>query len=167
MEGFKPGDILSQKHPMPGYKEIGYHIAFDIKMDGKFTWKPRLVANGNETKYVPKCDTYNSVVSRDSLHIALLYTALKNLDILSCDMSNAYLESPCGDKLWTVAGNEYGSLAGTPMQIIWALYGLKYVGNSWHKAPSTTLSNINFEHSRANPDIWLRICTNLIGEKYW
>ena len=37
MEGVKPEDILSQKHPMPGYKEIGYHIAFDIKMDGKFT----------------------------------------------------------------------------------------------------------------------------------
>ena len=32
---------------MPGYKDIGYHIIFDIKLDGKFTHKARMVANGN------------------------------------------------------------------------------------------------------------------------
>ena len=49
MEGVKTEDIQSQKHLMPGYKEIGYHIIFNIKMDGKFTKKARLVENGHET----------------------------------------------------------------------------------------------------------------------
>ena len=31
----------------------------------------------------------------------------------------------------------------------------------------TTLSNMNFEPSRADPDIWVRMSTNSIGEKYW
>ena len=115
---------------MPGYKEIGYHIIFNVKMDVHFTRKSRLVANGHETEYVPNWDTYSSVVSRDSVQLAFLYEALNDLDIFSCDISNAYLEAPCGDKLCTVAGKEFGSLAGTPMQINQALYGLKSSGNS-------------------------------------
>ena len=58
MEGVKPEDIRSQKHPMPVQKEIGYHILFDIKMDGKSTQKGRLVVNGHENEYVHKWDTY-------------------------------------------------------------------------------------------------------------
>ena len=53
-EGVKPNDIQSQKHPMPGYKEIVHHIIFDINVYGKFSQKERLVVNGNETEYVPK-----------------------------------------------------------------------------------------------------------------
>ena len=64
------------------------------------------------------------------MRIAFLYDALNALGIFSCDISNAYLEAPCGEKLWTVAGKEFVSLAGTPMQINRALYGLKYAGKS-------------------------------------
>ena len=52
------------------------------------------------------------------------------------------------------------------MQINQSLYGLKYAGTSWNKALSTTLSNMNFEPSRADPDIWVRMSTNSRGEKY-
>ena len=107
------------------------------------------------------------MVSRDSAWIAFLYAALNDLDIFSCDTSNAYLESPCGEKLWTVAGELFGGLAGIPMLINQELYVLKYVGNSWHKALSTTLSYMNFGPSRANKDIWLRVSNNSRGEKYW
>ena len=139
MKGVKLEDIRSQKHSMPGYKEIGYHVIFSINMDGKFTRKARLVATGHETEYVPKWDTYSSVVSRESVRIAFLYAELNYLYILSCDISNAYLEAPCGEKLCTVAVKEFGSLAGTPIRINRALYGLKSAGNSWNKAISTTL----------------------------
>ena len=137
-DGVKPEDTQSQNHPMPGYKEIGYHIIFDVKMYGKFTQKARLVANGNETEYLPKWDTYSSVVSRDSVHIELLYAAFNDLDIFSCGISNAYIEAPCGQKPWTMSGNEFISLARTTMQINRALYGLKSAGNLWPYALSTT-----------------------------
>ena len=77
------------------------------------------------------------------MRIEFLYAALNDLDIFSCDILNTYLEAPCGEKLWTVAGKEFGSLAGTPMQINQSLYRLKYGVNSWHKALSTTLSSMN------------------------
>ena len=83
MEGVKPEDIRYQKRPITGYKEIGYHIIFDIKMDGKFTHKSRLVANSHETEYVPKGGTYSLVVSQYSVWISFLCAALNNLDILS------------------------------------------------------------------------------------
>ena len=111
MEGVKPEDIQYQKHHIPGYKEIGYHFIFNIKMDVNFTVKSRLVASGHETEYLPKWDTYSSVVSQDSVRIVLLYTALNDLDIFSCNIYNSYLWSPCGDKLWTVSGKEFGSLS--------------------------------------------------------
>ena len=40
------------------------------------------------------------------------------------------------------------------------------MGSSWHKALPITLSNVNFEPNRKGPDIWLRMSTNLMGEKY-
>ena len=88
-----------------------------------------------------------------------LYAALNNLDIFPYYISNAYLESPCGEKLWTVTAEEFGILDGTLMQINRSFYGIKYAGNSWHKALSTTLSNTNFEPIREDPDIWLKMST--------
>ena len=64
--------------------------------------------------------------------IEFLYAALNDLDIFSCDISNTYLEAPCGEKPWTVAGKEFRSLDGTTMRINQALYGLEYAGNYWH-----------------------------------
>ena len=54
----------------PGFKYCGTHMIFDVRMDGKFTRKARLVADGHTTK-APSSITYSSVVSRDSVRIAL------------------------------------------------------------------------------------------------
>ena len=65
-----------------------------------------------------------------------------------------------------MSGKDFGILSGTPMRMNIALYGLKYAGNSWHKSISTTLSNMNFEPSMADTDIWLRMSTNSREENY-
>ncbi len=54
----------------PGYQKIKCHFIFDIMMAENFRQKARLVANGNETD-APATLTYSSVVSRDSVRIAL------------------------------------------------------------------------------------------------
>jgi hypothetical protein len=51
-----------------GYKWIKCHLIFDVKMD--FTRKARFVAGGHMMD-PPSTLTYSSVVSRDSVHIAL------------------------------------------------------------------------------------------------
>ena len=66
-------------------------MIFDIKMDGKFTRKARLVADGHKTE-APSSLTYSSVVSRDSVRIAFMIAALNNLDVCACNIGNAYLK---------------------------------------------------------------------------
>ena len=54
-----------------GYKYFSTHIIFGIKMDGNFTRKDHLVANGHKTN-APGSITYPSVVSRGSVMIYFL-----------------------------------------------------------------------------------------------
>ena len=112
----------------PGYLEIKCHMIFDVKMGENFRRKARMVAGDHVTE-VPSNLTYSSVVSRDSVRIALTISALNDLDILACDIQNAYLTAPCREKVWTVAGPEFGPEdCGKTMIIVRALYGLKSSG---------------------------------------
>ena len=73
---------------------------------------------------LPSSITYSLVVSRDSVRIALTIAALNDLSILACDIQNAYLSAPCREKIYCVAGPEFGSEAGKTMIVRKALYGL-------------------------------------------
>ena len=42
-------DKMRKGNIKPGYENANVHIIFDINMDGKFTRKARLVADGNTT----------------------------------------------------------------------------------------------------------------------
>ena len=61
----------------PGYQEIRCHMIFDIKMGENFRRKARMVADGHQTE-TPAALTYSSVVSRDSVQIALTIAALND-----------------------------------------------------------------------------------------
>jgi hypothetical protein len=71
-----------------GFQEIDCHMIFDVKMD--LTRKARFVAGGHTTE-TPTSITYSSVVSHDSVRITFLSAALNDLDMMACDVSNAYL----------------------------------------------------------------------------
>jgi hypothetical protein len=45
---------------------------------------------------------------RESVRIAFTIAALNNLDILSADIGNAYLQAPVQEKVHTTAGPEFG-----------------------------------------------------------
>jgi hypothetical protein len=87
-------------------QEIGCQIVFDIKMD--FTRKARFCAGGH-TSDTPVAMTYSSVVSRDSVRIGFMLAALNGLDVMACDLENAYLNAPCVEKIWFKGGLECGS----------------------------------------------------------
>ena len=110
-----------------GYQKIKCHFIFDIKIGENFWWKAQLVANGNQTE-TPPALTYSSVVSQDSVHIAFLIAALNDLNILACDIQNAYLTADCREKIYIIASPEFGSEAGCIMLVKKALYGLKSSG---------------------------------------
>ena len=78
-----------------GFTEIACHMVFDVKMD--FTRKARFVGGGHLTDD-PTTITYSSVVLRDLVRIALTVAELNGLDVMCCDMGNAYLNAPCREK---------------------------------------------------------------------
>ena len=148
-----------------GYKRIECHMIFDVKID--LTRKARLVAGGHQTD-PPKDSTYSSVVSRDSVRIAFLLAALNDLDILAADVQNAYLNAETKEKVYTVAGMEFGAnKVGRPVLIVRALYGLKSSGARWRDHMATTLRKAGFIGSMADPDVWMRAQTKPCGTRYW
>ena len=106
-------------------------MIFDVKMD--FTRKARFVANGSRT-HTPSSVCYSSVVSRESVRLAFLVAAFHDLDVFACDIGNAYLNAPCKERIWFVAGAECGShMRGKVMKLVRALHGLKSSGVSWRQ----------------------------------
>ena len=165
-EDMSPAEARTGKK-LVGFQEIRCHWIFDIKMDGKFTRKARFVAGGHTTCAPPSL-TYSSVVSRDSVRIAFMLAALNDLGIWACDIGNAYLNAPCREKIWTVAGTEFGSDKGKVMIIVRALYGLKSSGAAWRAMLAESLSDLGYKQSRADMDVWLKPETNPVnGEEYY
>jgi hypothetical protein len=120
-----------------GYKHITCHMVFNIKSN--LMRKARLVGGGHQTE-VPKESTYSSVISRDSVQIAFLYAALNDLDILSADIQNAYLNAPTKDKLYMMASLEFGSNnVNLHVLIVRALYWLQSLGAHWQEHMASTL----------------------------
>ena len=55
--------------------------------------------------------TYSSLVSMDLVRIALKTAALNYLDMLACDIQNAYLTADCIERVWVVVMPEFESEA--------------------------------------------------------
>ena len=68
--------------------------------------KSRCTAGGHLTD-IPTYMTYSSVVVCDTVHIVFLIAALKNLDVLSGDIQNSFLEYPTNSKIFFYSGDEY------------------------------------------------------------
>ena len=149
-----------------GYQKVDCHMIFDVKMGENFRRKARMVAGGHKTE-APATITYSSVVSRDSVRIALTIAALNGLKVLSCDIQNAYLTAQCRERVWTVAGPEFGSEAGSNMIIVRALYGLKSSGAAFRAFLAENLYDQGYRASKADPDVWLRPATKPDGFEYY
>ena len=73
-------EILYDDDKVPlGYQEISCHLVFDVKMED-FCHKARYVAGGHTTE-APAAMTVASVVSRESVSIALTLAVLNDLDV--------------------------------------------------------------------------------------
>ena len=81
-----------------GYQFMKCHMIFDVKFGETFCHKARLVAGGHMTE-TPATLMYLSVVSRDSVRIALTLAVLNDLQVMSCDIQNAYLTADCQETI--------------------------------------------------------------------
>ena len=142
------------------------HMIFDVKFGENFRRMARLVAGGHMTE-TPATLTYLSVVSHDSVQIALTIAALNDLQVMSCDIQSAYLTADCREKIWTYAGPQFGSEQDSIMFMRKALYGLKCSGAAFRAHLAETLHDIGFCSTMADPDVWRRPAKKATGEEYY
>ncbi len=133
-----------------------------------FMRKAQYVAGGHQTD-LPKALTYSSVVSRESVLIALLLAGLNELDVRLTDIGNAYLMVPTTKQCYIVAGDEFGpDLKGRVLKIVRALYGLKSAWASFHAHLANVWQNImHFTLCEANLDVWMRKVVKPDGTMYY
>lgn len=91
-----------------------------------------------------------------------------DLNICAADIGIAYINADCHKKIWMVAGPEFGATEqGSIIIIKKALYGLKSSGAAWRALFATTLSDLGYTSSNADPDVWIRPQVKPNGFEYY
>ena len=134
------GDIKD----LEGYELISDHLIFDVKLRENFRLKARYVAGGYTTS-TPSTVTYSSVTSRDSVRLFLLLAALNDVGIQSVDVQNTFISALVLEKVWLVAGPEFGHEQGKNMIVTRVLYGLKSATASFRSFMVKKLDEIGFK----------------------
>ena len=79
---------------------------------------------------------------------------LNQLPFYATDISNAYLEAKTQEKVYIVAGHEFGPLEGYTLVMNKALYGLRSSGSRWHEKLADSLIDMGFNGTKAEDEIW-------------
>ena len=93
--------------------------------------------------------------------------ALDGLDLLACDIQNAYLTAKCREKIWTIAGLEFGIEEGSLMIVKMTFYSLKSSGASFRAKLAGVLHYFSYVPSKAYPDFWIRPAVRPNGSEYY
>jgi hypothetical protein len=117
-----------------------------------------LVAEGNLTA-PPKDSVYSGVGTLRSLQLCMFLTELNGLKVEAADIGNAYLETYTKEKLYIIAGYEFGDRQGNVLVIVKALYGLRTSGARFHEKFADTLKDMGFNPCKADQDVWMKDCT--------
>ena len=67
---------------------------------------------------------YSGVVSLKGLRLLLFLSELNDMQLWATDIGNAYLEAVTAERVYILAGPEFGELEGHILVIYKALYGL-------------------------------------------
>ena len=137
-----------------GYQKIRLVWSYAVKHDGRR--RARLCAGGHTT-FVDDTDCcYSSVVSLRSLRMVLLLGLLNGLMICTADIVSAYLQAYTQEKIFFIAGKEFGDRAGHLMMMKKACYGLRTSGKRYHDLIYDVMGELGFKPSLADPDIYIR-----------
>ena len=104
----------------------------------------------------PPTITYASIVSQETVRLALTIAALNDLEVKVDDVLNAYITAPITEKVWTTLGPEFGPDAGNTAIIVRALYGLKSAGAAFRAHLASFMRQMGYSSCKADPDLWMK-----------
>jgi len=100
----------------------------------------------------PKSTTYSSVISQESVRVALFLAAHNNMDVCLTNIGT-YLTTPTMEQCYVVAGDKFRpELKSQLMKIIQALYSLQSAGVAFHAHLASILWHVmGFTPCTADP----------------
>ena len=146
--------VIPEDQEVPeGYQYIPLLWAFAVKYDGRR--RARCVAGGHVTPDLD-VDMYSGVVDLEIVRLAFIAAKLQDLQVYTADIGSAYIQAFTTEKVYTIAGPEFGSKQGQRLIVDKALYGLKSAGASWHAKLADHLYDMGFLPSKADYNLWIR-----------
>ena len=146
-----------------GWQFAPMHMIFDIKADGRF--KARLCVGGNVLD-VSTHTTYSSTIQDLSVRLLMVIAAQNGLHMMTADVANAFCTAPNMEKVWSIAGKEFGDREGAKVSLKRALYGTRTASRAFHEFLGELLQRMGFQPSRADQDLWWRPSDDYKGYDY-
>ena len=146
--------LVTQDDDLREYKRIPYQVIYAAKHDQRR--KARIVAGGHMTD-PPAEDVYSGVVGMDTVRLAFAVGAMQGLDVCACDISTAFLYGKTKEKVYIVAGPEFGpELEGKRLIVQGNWYGLKSAAATYHSVASAVLRKMGFTPTKVDANLWMR-----------
>ena len=98
----------------------------------------------------------SGVVSLRGFRMLVFLAELNRLKLWGTDVCSACLEAHTKEKVCTLAGPEFGPLAGHRLLVSKALYGLCTSGQRWHDGFAACMREEGFVPCMAELDVWMR-----------
>ena len=118
--------ILEKGEQAPqGYKQIPYHIVFDVKFDLRH--QVRLAAGGN-WNVLENDETHSGVVGMDTVRMGFFLGELNNLKCCAADVSSAHMHGITREKVHFIAGPEFGEFEGRILIVFMAHHHQEHDG---------------------------------------
>ena len=99
---------------------------------------------------------YLGVVTLRGLRIFVFLAELNGLELWATDIGNAYLKAETKEKVYIIAGEEFGELERHTLVIHKSLYGLRSSGLRWREMLVNCLRGMGLCPCKVEPDIWMR-----------
>ncbi len=116
------------------------------------------MAGGHWIK-APATIPYASVVSCETVRLALTIASLNDLKVKVGDILNAYITAPVKEKVWTILGPVFGHDASRSAIIVRALYGLKSARAAFQAHLASFMCQMGYTSCKADPNLWLKAVT--------
>ena len=98
---------------------------------------------------------YASIVSRETVRIALIIAAFNDLEIKLGDILNVDVQAQVTEKVQTTLGSEFGKDARKTAVIARTLYGLKTVGAAFRSHLARCMESLGYGSDKEDLDLWL------------
>jgi len=80
-----------------------------------------------------KEDIFSGIVGMETIQLGFLIAAMNRLDVCVADIGNAFLYGRTREKVYIIAGKEFGDDSGQPLIIDKGLYSLRLLSARFHE----------------------------------